>query len=321
MASLIGIARLAHDAPVLQQKRAAQYLLLPAYEMLTRCTSAKMPFEWTINPYRGCEFGCKYCYARYTHEYMELREPDEFETKIFAKQWHMPRFRERLRKLDPAERIAIGSATDPYQPAERRYKLTRSILEAFSTLRGRELSITTKSNLVTRDLDLFAEIARANKLYVNITITTTDADLARLIEPGAPRPDLRLEAVHLLSAAGIRCGVLGCPVLPLINDSEEQIDRLASAAAEAGASYLGGSTVFLMPSAWNVFLPFLEERFPHLAPRYKDRFSRNAYLKGEYPEQVKARFRKARIKYGMTSDFPEYQPPEWPGETQLKLGF
>jgi len=192
--ALVGIARLASQSELLEAKRSVQYFEIPSRSILNR-TKPTMPFQWTINPYRGCEFGCKYCYARYTHEFMEM-DAYEFEDKIYAKSAAAHLLRQELGRIDRQERIALGTATDPYQPAERRYGRTRSILEVFAKDRGRFLGITTKSDLVVRDLDLLREIARANVLGVNITITTLDERLARLLEPRAPTPFLRLEAVR-----------------------------------------------------------------------------------------------------------------------------
>src|SRR5580704_15697246 len=193
---LVGIARLASRSELLEAKREVQYFELPARSILNR-TRPNMPFQWTINPYRGCEYGCKYCYARYTHEFMEMA-PEEFEDKIYAKSAAAHLLRQELGHIDRKDYIAIGTATDPYQPAERRFGRTRSILEVFARERGRHLTITTKSDLVARDLDLLREIARANVLGVNMTITTLDEKLARLLEPRAPRPALRLETVRRL---------------------------------------------------------------------------------------------------------------------------
>ena len=169
----------------------------------------RLPFRWTINPYRGCEFGCKYCYARYTHEFMELRDPGQFERKIFAKAFDAARFREELRALPVGETIALGTATDPYQPAERRYGVTRKMLEVFASMAGLHLGITTKSDLIVRDVELLKEVSRRHHLRVSMTVTTVDAELARLLEPMAPRPDLRLAAVRTLAEAGLRV-VVGC---------------------------------------------------------------------------------------------------------------
>src|SRR5262249_52140016 len=154
--------------------------------------------------------------------------------------------RRDLRKVGPGEGIAIGTATDPYQPAERRYCKTRAILEVFAEGKGRDLSITTKSDLIVRDAPLLAEVKRGNLLSVNMTITTMDAGLARLLEPRAPRPALRIAAVRRLAEAGIRVGVFPNPIMPLISDSERNLDSVAAAAAAAGATYFGGGLLFLM---------------------------------------------------------------------------
>src|SRR5271165_5051137 len=158
--ALVGIARLASQSELLEAKRTVQYFEIPSRSILNR-TKPNMPFQWTINPYRGCEFGCKYCYARYTHEFMEM-DATEFEDKIYAKAAAAHLLRQELGRIPLKELIAIGTATDPYQPAERRFGRTRAILEVFARQRGRHLGITTKSDLVLRDLDLLREIARAN---------------------------------------------------------------------------------------------------------------------------------------------------------------
>src|SRR5271166_625956 len=197
---LIGIARLASEGESLREGYNVEYFTIESKSLLNRCVSGRaMPFQWTINPYRGCEFACKYCFARYTHEFMEMR-PEDFEDKIYAKSGAAHLLRQELGRIDRADHIAIGTATDPYQPAERRYRRTRAILEVFARERGRHVGITTKSDLVVRDLDLLREIARANVLAVHFTITTLDEKLARLLEPLAPLPELRLAAARKLSA-------------------------------------------------------------------------------------------------------------------------
>src|SRR5438552_4981791 len=133
MGQLIGIAKLAAQSPTLEAKRQVEYKELPTRSYVARVTSDRVPFRWTINPYRGCEFGCKYCYARYTHEFMELRDGELFETRIFAKQWNALAFRRELRRMPFGEIIALGTATDPYQPAERRYNISRMMLEEFAS--------------------------------------------------------------------------------------------------------------------------------------------------------------------------------------------
>ncbi|HSP68445.1 MAG TPA: radical SAM protein [Bryobacteraceae bacterium] len=319
MPELVGIARMAAVAPCLEPKRRVQYFELAARSYLARCDSARMPFRFTINPYRGCEFGCKYCYARYTHEFMEMRDPGEFERKIYAKSFNPARFREELGKLPPGEKIALGTATDPYQPAERRYGIMRKMLEVFASTAGFHLGITTKSDLITRDLDLLREIARRHYVRISMTVTTVDRELARLLEPMAPRPDLRLAAVRVLSDAGFQV-VVGCaPVMPLINDSEESLDALARDAAAAGAHRLWANVLFLKPCAYQVFLPFLEERFPELVRKYRERYARAAYLRGSYPEMIEQRVEQVRTRHGLDRPGEAREPELWPQVSQLEL--
>jgi DNA repair photolyase len=305
--SLTGIARLAAQSPVLEAKSRVRYFEIETRSVLNR-TRPGMPFRWTINPYRGCEFGCKYCYARYTHEFMGIEDPWQFEDQIYAKSDLPAILREELRRTDPAHPIAIGTATDPYQPAEKRFRRTRSILEVFGAGRGRRVSITSKSDLITRDVDLLEKIAEGNALSIHITITTLDRELARLLEPRAPRPDLRLKAVRTLADAGIRVGVFPNPILPLITDSERHLDRLASTARDHGATFFGGGLLFLMPCAKKVFFPFLAERFPDLLPRYEERFSKSAYLRGEYAGMIRARVHAIRTRYNLDNGPLEHMP-------------
>jgi len=316
---LIGIARMAAEAPSLEPKRRVEYFELGARSYLARCDSPRLPFRWTINPYRGCEFGCKYCYARYTHEFMELRDPGQFERKIYAKVFNAGHFRSELRSLPLGETIALGTATDPYQPAERRYGVTRKMLEVFAATAGLHLGITTKSDLIIRDVELLKEVSRRHYLRVSMTVTTVDADLARLLEPMAPRPDLRLAAVRRLADAGLKV-VVGCaPVMPLINDHESSLDALAREAAAAGASTIWANVLFLKPCAYQVFLPFLQERFPQLVRKYREQYDRAAYLRGAYPEMIQERVEAIRKRHGLDRKSGEHEPELWPQEAQIGL--
>src|SRR6202790_593753 len=162
---LVGIARIAAEAESLREGHNVEYFTLGTRSLLSRVVSARnLPFKWAINPYRGCEFACKYCYARYTHEFMEMRDGREFEQKIYVKQHTADLLRHELRRVKPGEPIALGTATDPYQPAERRYEVTRGILEEFARHRGFELGIVTKSNLIVRDMDLLRAGSQKNTL-------------------------------------------------------------------------------------------------------------------------------------------------------------
>ena len=318
-AGLVGIARMAAASPLIEAKRRVEYLEIETRSLVGKCLSPRMPFVWTINPYRGCEFGCRYCYARYTHEFMELRDPVLFETRIFAKRFHAAAFRAELARVPRAESIWIGTATDPYQPAERRFQVTRRMLGVLALEKGRRIGLTTKSDLIARDLDLLTRIAAENSLHINLTITTLDDELARLLEPLAPRPWLRLRAVERLAEKGIRCTVLAHPVMPLINDSEEDLEALCAAAARAGAVSFSAAPLFLKPCSKQVFLPFLEEHFPHLARRYRDRYNREAHLSGEYPARLKERVAKLIAKHGLVERTAIDLPAAWPAEPQMEL--
>ncbi|HXW89002.1 MAG TPA: radical SAM protein [Terriglobales bacterium] len=303
---LVGIARLAAEGQSLRQGHNVEYFSLPARSLLNYCAIDRMPFTWTINPYRGCEFACKYCYARYTHEFLEMRDGTEFEQKILVKQHAADLLRQELRRVKTGEEIAIGTATDPYQPAERLFEVTRAILEEFAKCGGYEIGIVTKSNLVLRDLELLQQIAKSNKLFVNLTITTLNLDLARLLEPRAPRPDLRLEAVRTLNQAGVDAGVICAPVLPCITDSPQDLEALVRATAGAGGKYIFANSLFLKPCSAAIFLPFLEKEFPHLVDSYRRRYGERAFLSSSYRQRLSQLMDRLRHKYGIRSGYDRY---------------
>ncbi len=300
-AELVGIARLAAASPRADAKRGTEYFLLPVRSILNRCDSDRVPFTWTVNPYRGCEFGCRYCYARYTHEYMEL-DGAEFERKIYVKQDPGAlAARDLATEKIWGEHIAIGTATDPYQPAEREFGVTRAILEQMAAREGLSVSITTKSNQVVRDLNLLRRIAARSALHINITITTLRPRLARLLEPRAPRPDLRLAAVQTLHNAGLAVGVFAMPVLPGLTDGEADLDALVRAARDAGAQWFAASVLFLMPSAQKQFLPFIAEKFPRLVRHYRKWYARSGYAPAAYRCEIAERVARLRARYALRS--------------------
>lgn len=317
---LVGIARSAAQSHVLAEKRRVEYRNLASRSLLNRCQSKRVPFHWTINPYRGCEFGCKYCYARFTHEFLERRELDAFETEIYAKDWDESSFRKELSRVKPGQVVALGTATDPYQPAERRFGRTRQILEIMTTaLRGASLCITTKSDLVARDANLLRDIARHNQLVVTLSVITLDIDFARLVEPYAPRPDLRLGAVRQLATAGVSTGVIATPVLPWLTDSEENLTAVALAAKDAGADSFFAGVLFLKPAAQQVFFPFLAERFPQHLRRYELSYRAGAYLRGDYVDGISLLARQIRDRIGLNARNLAFVRPVAPPEGQLSL--
>ncbi len=298
--------------------RGVEFIEMPVRQILNRCDSPRVPFRWTINPYRGCEFGCVYCYARYTHDFLELRDPMDFERKIFVKRMAAEVLSRTLSRTPiGTDAIAIGTATDPYQPAERKYGLTRSMLEVFAQLSGLDLSITTKSSLIVRDLEWLKRINRRSKLSVNFSVITLDRKLQRIIEPRAPRPGLRLRALFELARAGIRCNVLMMPMIPGLTDDPAAIESVIRGAQRAGASGVWWRSLFLKPAAARRFIPLIRERFPHLAGRIEMFYARAEYVPRAYDDRMGVIFDRIRARYGfpidhercMTAQAGAAQPP------------
>jgi DNA repair photolyase len=311
-----GMARLAAEATHADDGHLIEFKAMTARSLLNHSVSKRRhSFGLSINPFRGCEFACRYCYARYTHQFLRP-EPIPFvpigtydvpiqswalafEREIYIKENAAWLLEQELKKIGPHEHIAIGTATDPYQPIERRVGVTRSLLEVFAKHEGRHLGIVTKSTLITRDIDLLQQISARNRFVAHITITSADAALARKIEPRAPRPDLRFAAVKKLREAGIVAGVLCSPLLPGINDTPRALDAVASRAAAAGASFLGGHSLFLKSCSRPTWMSFVREHFPHLAADYAKRYSKADFVDAEYREKMADMLRAACRKHGL----------------------
>ena len=300
---LLGMARLAAESTHADDGHQIEFRTLQPRTILNRSVSKRqLKHYWTINPFRGCEFGCKYCYARYTHEFLQptpidtpppgmLDIPEQpwakaFEQEIYLKENAAWLLEQELRTIDPTEEIAIGTATDPYQPIERRVGITRSLLEVFARQKGLRIGIITKSSLITRDIDLLQQIAANNTLVLHLTITTTDAALARQLEPRAPRPDLRFAALRKLCTAGLNAGVLCSPLLPGINDSVASIDSLAQRAAANGACFLGAHPLFLKSCSRPTWLGLIREHLPHLTDDYNHRFAAADFVDATYRNRM-----------------------------------
>jgi DNA repair photolyase len=309
-----------------ERQRGTRFLSLSARSVLNSPASTGMGF-WSINPYVGCEFGCTYCYARDTHRYATERaegrasmpqagrgggpaEPDgempawlAFEKRILVK----TDIAERLaRTLDPSklgdDSLVIGTATDPYQPAERRYRLTRSILEVLTRFRGLRIGIISKSPLVTRDIDVLQKLSERNEVTVNVSLSTLDSRLARRLELRSPVPSARIRALGRLSSAGIHAGLLVAPIVPGITDDREGLSRLLAAAKEAGARYVVGSALRLGPAARHRFLPHLAREFPGLAERYRRHYGDRERVSRDYQEAVSRRLRQLQREHGFPLD-------------------
>ena len=280
------LARTAAEAPLDSTGHLTEYRPLASRSVLNKVTSKRgLPFTHAINPYRGCEFGCRYCYARYTHEFLEM-QPAEFEQKIYFKQNAAWLLEQELKRLKPGTEIALGTATDPYQPLERKLRITRSLLEVFARNGGFRLGVVSKSALVTRDIDVLQEVAKVNQLTVSITVTTTDAKLARILEPRAPRPDLRINALAELRKVGIRAGVMCSPLMPGITDLRSSIESVARTASNAGACFLFAGALFLKPCSLPTFLAFVREHFPAQLAAYERRYAASAFVSAAYRQRV-----------------------------------
>jgi DNA repair photolyase len=316
--------RTSRQLPVIGEQKDIRYYSSPAKSVLNGPETTGMGF-WSINPYIGCAFGCAYCYARYAHRYvMERASTDEkmidelgeaynrmppwlaFERNIFVK-GNAPevlsrtlRFgSDRHLKLLDGESIVIGTATDPYQPAERKFRVTRGILEVLAEHPGLSVSIITKSPLITRDIDVLSRINRISDLSIHISLITLDRELARRIEPRSPTPESRIRALSRLREAGIDAGINCMPVLPGITDNPSDLEALVKRVSEAGATYVAACAVRLQSAARKRYLPFIEQEFPHLAERYRNTYASSPHAGEKYRKGLASFFEKLCAKYGV----------------------
>jgi DNA repair photolyase len=277
----------------------AEYRETPCKSALNRVSG--MPFRWSLNPYRGCVHGCHYCYARATHPYLGLNADEDFTTKIVVKTNLPDVLRQELgRRAWRRERVAIGTATDAYQPCEGRYRLTRRCLEALRDF-GTPISIVTKSTLILRDLDLLTQLAQGPGATVYFTVTTLDNARWRLIEPGTPPPLKRLEVLRRLTTEGVRCGVFLAPILPGITDGVESIEAVAAAAKAHGAASFGAAVLRLAPQVKEHYLAFVAETFPDLLPRYERAYA-GTNIASDYQVAIERRLARIRERHGFVVD-------------------
>jgi DNA repair photolyase len=299
------LARLAAVAPLDSAGCRTEYRPLPTKSVLCKVQSKrKLPFDYAINPYRGCEFACRYCYARYAHEFLEMT-PEDFEHKIYFKEHAGWLLTQELKSLKAGAAISLGTATDPYQPLERNQFVTRSLLEAFTHSSGFRVGIITKSTLILRDLELLKEIAKRHRLTVHVTVTTIDAGLARILEPRAPRPDLRIRVVARLRSAGLRAGVMCSPLMPGITDTRSSISAVAKAAAAADASFFFAGALFLKPCSLPTFLDFVGRHFPDQLEAYKQRYGTNAFVSPAYRNRVQKLVEAIRQEHNLDRRYLE----------------
>lgn len=334
--------------PVLGDRlRGTKFVELPVRSIINDPESTGMGF-WSINPYVGCEYGCSYCYARFAHRYAVERARDagaidastfvdlgappgleSFEHRILVKsregmlaalERDLPRVHRRAAR-DGAQSILVGTATDPYQPAERQYQITRAVLTRFLREAGLRVGLITKSPLVCRDIGLLKQLSQRHTLSVYVSLISVDPDITQLFEARSPVPHARLRALARLSAAGIRAGVIVAPILPGITDTVDQIRALLRAGRDMGAQFVYPSPLRLYPGVRQRFLPILERHFPSLVPRYHAAYHDGWDATDTYCQAVHRRFRRLAGEFGIPDIDGHHVPTdgEPPRSTQLSL--
>jgi DNA repair photolyase len=308
--------------PLVGEQKDIRYYSNFAKNVLNGPETTGMGF-WSINPYVGCAFGCAYCYARYTHRYVMERASDgdkmenalteryeamppwlAFERNIFVKQNAPDVLARTLRQgsdkhlsLIKGDAIVIGTATDPYQPAERKFRITRRCLEVLADHPGLKIVIISKSPLITRDIDVLSRINRHSDLSIHISLITLNRDLARKLEPRSPTPEARVRALARLREAGIDAGINCMPVLPGITDNPNDLEALVKRVSEVGATYVGACALRLRATAKQRYLPFIAQEFPHLEERYRNTYANDSNAGKKYREGLSRFFHQLCRKY------------------------
>jgi len=299
--------------------RTTRYVALPPKGILNSPSVTKMDY-WSINPYVGCEFGCAYCYARDTHRWTveraakggasdvaaqiaALPPAEAFERNVIVKQGAA----ELLAQVLPRARlggrlIMIGTATDPYQPAERRFRLTRSLLETFLAHEGMRIGIISKSALIARDAELLARLSQRHEVTVNVSLASVNAQLLRAIEPRTPTPRARLRSMRTLADAGVQVGLLAAPILPGITDDRPGLLALLKAVKDAGASYAMFGSLRMNAATRATLIPWLEENRPDLAAEYARHYGDRLAVSLEYARALEKRFAELRAEAGIPEE-------------------
>jgi DNA repair photolyase len=296
-----------------ERARGTRFVSLPIKSVLNSPTQTGMDF-WSVNPYVGCEFGCTYCYARFAHQYVTERAgargapipgdwaAEDFEKRIFVKAEAADVLALTLRPSRiGGHSIAIGTATDPYQPAERKFRITRSILERLAQYHGLSIGIITKSPLVARDVDVLCRLAERSEVTIHVSIITVDAPLLRRLEVRSPHPAARLKALEKLAQAGLNAGVIIAPIVPGITDDVPHLEALLRAAKNAGARFAETSMLRMYANVRRRFMPVIAQEFPHLLEKYERAYAGNGLLTGPYVAAFKRRVTMLRRKVGIPS--------------------
>jgi DNA repair photolyase len=297
-----------------------------ARSIINRVQGDSPMFRWTINPYRGCSHACVYCFARRTHEYLDLDSGRDFDTRILVKVNAGERLRAELARPSwRGEHIAMGTNTDPYQRAEGRYRLMPQIIAALRDA-ANPFSILTKGTLVLRDLDLLEQAARVTEVGMAVSVGSVDPAVWRTVEPGTPSPRARLDVVRRLAERGIGCSVLMAPILPGLTDSAEQIEETVAAIAGAGATRLTPVVLHLRPGAREWYRAWLMREHPRLVPLYRELYGRGSYAPESYRRIVTTAVHEIAARHGLNRPgsargSTRAEPTPRPVDEQLPLGF
>jgi DNA repair photolyase len=305
--------------------RGMTFYEIRAKSILNRVHASPLPFQWTVNPYRGCSHACTYCFARKTHTYLDLDAGHDFDSRVVVKVNAGELLtRELGARSWRGEPVAMGTNTDPYQRAEGRYGLMREVLTALRD-RANPFSILTKGTLILRDLDLLTDAARVAQVRVSVSVGFIDAALWRQVEPGTPSPRARLGVCRALAEAGIGCGVLMAPILPYLTDSDEQLEATVAAIAEAGADSITPITLHLRPGAREWFMGWLRGARPDLVGRYERLYDGGSNAPADFQRDITERVYALAAAHGLSRMTPagartfNSHEPAHPAATQLTL--
>ena len=282
----------------LRERGGVTYREIQARSLLNRCDAPRMPFRWTVNPYRGCAMGCRYCYAAYTHEYLGVTVPEQFHSLVYVKKGGEEETARRLRRREDRRALALGTATDPYQPAEVESRVTRRFLELVARFRNVRLGIVTKGAIILRDLDVLQTIHRRSHLWIRVSLVSPHADLVRKLDPWAPAPAVRIEMLRRLREAGLHAGLGLSPVLPALTDDEPSIDRLLGEVAAVGVRSMFMNILFLRSPTKEKYLRWLAAEYPRYLEAYERAYAGRVYLHGPYCDRLREMVGRLKRKHG-----------------------
>ena len=302
-----GPAPLLPLAGLVQSVQTPEFAGITFHEVLSKSAlnkvppSSTMPFEWTVNPYRGCSHACVYCFARKSHTYLNFNSGVDFDSQVVVKVNVAEVLRKELHKPSwRHDHVALGTNTDPYQRAEGRYRLMPGIIKTLADS-GTPFSILTKGTLLARDIPLLQAAGEQVSVGMGISLALLDEDLAHRIEPGTPSPKARLALISKLRDAGLPCGVMAMPILPWLTDSEQALDTLFAALAAAGATGVSAGALYLRPGTREWFMGWLAKEHPALVGRYQRLYGSGAYASKEYRQWLSGQVSQAKLRHGFGS--------------------